>query len=228
MAGDLYVFVDESGHHARGEYYTVASCWCLSNNAARHVLDNARAGLARHVCDVCGFDDVKEIKGTQLPKDRIGSFLRTFETFAYEDGTVADPPYPWPQNKPIQCSYHSFNPKLRKRILTDYMSETDTPDVLQRLALARVLSPLTDASIVDRDEINEIHLVPDARVWKTPANDVCNLLSEVKDVEIDVETRDSSRTPGIQIADLIAYSRRSYLKDGACEDAIEFVEKIRL
>lgn len=228
MAGDLYIFVDESGQHARGQHYTVAGCWCLSNNSPQYVLDNARANLARHVSDICGFSNVKEIKGTQLPKDRLGSFLRTFETFAYEDGTVADPPYPWQQNKPFQCVYHSFNPKLGKQILADYMSEADTPKALQRLALAKILSPLTDANIVDSAEIKKIHVVPDAEVWETPANEVCNLLSELKGTRINVETRDSSRTPGIQIADLIAYSRRSYTKEGACVDAAKFIEEVHL
>lgn len=223
MVDDLYIFVDESGHHARGEYYTVASCWCLSNNSPQHILDNARASLSRHISSVCGINNVDELKGSQLPKESLGSFLETFEEFAYEDGTVSDPPYPWQHNRPFQCSYHSFNPEIGKRILANYMAETDAPHVLQRLALARILSPLTDATAINLDKINNIHLVPDAEVWKTPANEVCSLLAELNGLDINVETRDSSQTPGIQIADLIAYLRRSYTKDCSCEDAANFI-----
>lgn len=228
MVGDLYIFVDESGHHARGKYYTVASCWCVSEQAPQHVLDNARARLSSHVADVCGFSDVGEIKGTKLPKDRLGSFLRILENFAYEDGTIADPPYPWQQNKPFRCAHHSFNPELGTQILADYVSEPDAPRILQRLALARILSPLTDANVVDLTQIGEIHLIPDAEVWATPANKVCSLLSDINGPEIEVETRKSHRTPGVQIADVLAYSWRSYTKDGSCEDAADYVAEIRL
>lgn len=228
MVEDLYVFVDESGQHARGEYYTVASCWCLSDNSPQHILDNARADLSRYISNTCGIDDISELKGSQLPKERLGSFLRVLEDYAYEDGTVADPPYPWKQNKPFQCSYHSFNPELGKQILAEFMTEADAPHVLQRLSLARILSPLTDANIVDLRRVNEIHLIPDAEVWKTSANEVCNLFEELKGPEINVETRDSGQTPGIQIADLIAYSWRSHIKDTSCQDAADFINNRHL
>lgn len=224
MADDLYIFVDESGHHARGRYYTVASCWCLSDNSPQHIFDNARAGLSRYISNVCGIDNVGELKGSQLPKEYLGSLLEVFEDFVYEDGTVSDPPYPWRQTQPFQCSYHSFNPEIGKRILANYMTEADTPHVLQRLSLARVLSPLTDANIIDLSQIGNVHIIPDAEVWKTPANEVCDLFAELDGLEIDVEIRNSSRTPGIQIADLIAYSRRSYTKDHSCKDAVDFIE----
>ncbi|WP_157971580.1 DUF3800 domain-containing protein [Halorussus litoreus] len=224
MAEDLYIFVDESGQHARGEYYTVAGCWCLSNNSPQYIFDNAREELSRHISDIRDIGHVDELKGSQLPKDRLGSFLKTFEGATYKDGTIADPPYPWRQDTPFQCSHHSFNPELGKQVLADYMAEADVPHVLQRLSLARILSPLTDGDLVDLDQINEIHLVPDADVWRTPANEVCDLLAELQGTEINVETRDSSRTPGIQIADLVAYSWRSYTKDSSCEDAATFID----
>ncbi|USZ67128.1 DUF3800 domain-containing protein [Halorussus salilacus] len=223
MVDDLYIFVDESGHHARGEHYTVASCWCLSNNSPQYVLDNARAELSKHISGTRGLGDVGELKGSQLPKDRLGTFLETLENFAYEDGTVADPPYPWQRNTPVQYSYHSLNPELGTRILSNYMSETDAPHVLQRLSLARILSPLTEADLVNTQEVDKIHLVPDAEVWKTPAENVCALLEELDGPEINVETGDSSRIPGIQIADLVAYSWRSYTKDGSCADAADHI-----
>lgn len=223
MAEDLYIFVDESGHHARGEHYTVASCWCLSNNSPQHIFDNARADLSRHISNVRGIDNVGELKGSQLPAECLGSFLKTFESFVYEDGTVANPPYPWQENLPFRCSHHSLNPELGKRILSKYMSGANAPRVLQRLALANILSPLTQGDIVDLDRVDEIHLIPDAEVWETPANEVCDLLEELQGTEIDVETRDSNQTPGIQIADLIAYSWRSYMRDCSCEDAADFI-----
>lgn len=108
------------------------------------------------------------------------------------------------------------------------MAEADAPQVLQRLALARILSPLTDGEIIDLNQINENHLIPDAEVWKTPANEVCDQLAEIEGPKISVETRDSSRTPGIQIADLIAYSWRNYTKDGSCRDAAGYISDIVL
>lgn len=228
MAKKLYIFVDESGHHSRGKYYTVSSCWCLSENSPRNVLSNARGELARQISNTDGFSDIGELKGSQLPKGKIGSYLRTLEQLTHRDGTVSNPPYPWQEARPLRCSYHDFNPELGKQILSRYMTEADAPKVLQRLALARILSPLTDAAVLDLESVHEIHLVPDADVWKTPASRVCELLEDTDGPAIEVETRDSSRTPGIQIADLMAYSRRNYLKDCDCKDAANFVSELSL
>ncbi|MFC7082185.1 hypothetical protein [Halorussus caseinilyticus] len=195
MAEKLYIFVDESGHHSRGEHYTVASCWCLSKNSPQNVLNNARRELTRYISNTDGFGEVGELKGTQLPKDKIGSFLETFERFIYDDGTVADPPYPWQDSRPLRCSYHDCNPELGKQILSKYMPEVDAPGALQRLALARILSPLTDADTIDLETVSEIHLVPDAHVWETPADEVCELLEDNDGPAIEMETRDSSQTP---------------------------------
>jgi len=108
------------------------------------------------------------------------------------------------------------------------MTEIDAPEALQRLALARILSPLTDADVLNLRNICEIHLVPDAEIWETPATRVCELLENTGGPAIEVETRDSRQIPGIQIADLMAYSRRNYIKDGACKDAATFLAELSL
>jgi hypothetical protein len=228
MPQDLFIFVDESGRHSAGEYYTVAGCWCISNNEPRHILDNARADIASHICDVCGFDEIGELKGTKLPNDKLGTFLDTFRDFVYNDGTVAAPPYPWSQAHPLRCTYHECNPELGKRILSDYMTEADAPEALQKLALSVVLRPLTHAEDLDLDRIREIHLIPDAEVWDAPANRICELIDDTVGREINVETRNSSRTPGIQISDLMAYSRRSYIKDNSCKRAASLLKELSL
>jgi hypothetical protein len=228
MAENLYIFVDESGHHARGEDYTVASCWCLSNHSPQNVLSDAQQKRIEQVVNSCGFDEVSELKGTQLPKSKLGSFLRTFEKFAYQDDTIDKSSYLWQEERPLRCSHHEFNPDLGKQILSKYMTEIDAPEALQRLALARILSPLTDADTLNLENIREIHLIPDAEIWATPATRVCELLKDTGGPTIEVETRKSHRTPGIQIADLMAYSRRNYIKDGECEDAANFLTELSL
>lgn len=228
MPRDLFIFVDESGRHSSGEYYTVAACWCISENKPQHILDNARAATASHICDVCGFDEIGELKGTKLPNDQLGNFLETFKSFVYNDGTVADPPYPWSKDYPIRCTYHEFNPELGKRVLSDYVSKADAPEVLQKLALTVILRPLTHAEELNLERIRDIYLIPDAKVWHSPANRVCELMNDSIRWDITVETRNSSQTPGIQVSDLLAYSRRNYIKDNSCRRAAKLLEELSL
>lgn len=227
MPQDLFIFVDESGQYSRGEYYTLVGCWCVSDNRPRHILDNARAKLASHICEVCGFSDIGELKGTKLPNNRLGTFLSTFEEFVYDDGTVASPPYPWVQSRPLKCSYHELNPELGTQLLSDYMNESDAPKALQKLALTVILRPLMNSGLLDLERVRDIRLIPDAEVWASPANRVCDLLEDSTGHDVIVETRDSSRTPGIQVADLMAYSRRNYIKDNSCKTAAKYLEEIR-
>lgn len=227
MPKDLFIFVDESGQYSQGEHYTLVGCWCVSDNRPRHILDNARAELASLICDICGFSEISELKGTKLPNDRLGSFLSTFEELVYDDGTVAGPPYPWVQSRPLRCTYHELNPELGKQLLSDYMDETEAPRALQKLALAVILRPLMNAEMLDLEHIRDIRLVPDAEVWEAPANRVCDLLNDSTGQEVLINTRDSSRTPGIQVADMMAYSRRNYIKDNSCEAAAKYLEEIR-
>lgn len=228
MSEYLYIFVDESGDYSDGEHYAVAACWCLSRHEPRHVLENARGDLAEFISNVCGFSSSPaELKGTKLPQERLGYILRTFEDYIHDDGTVIDPPYPWEQSsRPIMCSRHDFDPELGREIIGRYTGPVDAPKALQTLALAKLLNPLVHEQPLDHTQIDGIRLIPDAEVWETPATHVQQGLEEVDEIEIAVETRDSAATPGIQIADLMAYSWRKYVLDGECSDAADYLSEI--
>jgi hypothetical protein len=228
MVRQLYVFVDESGHYAEGRYYSVATCWCISDTSPRHVLENARGRLARDIQRQRGFDTIpSELKGSSLPSAQIGRYLELIESYAYNDGTVDSPPYPWDRDgQPLRCSRHRLNPELATEILSDFLPNPDAPKALQQLALARVLGPLTHNEKLDANAVERIRLIPDAEVWQTPAERVRELLAEMNGVSIEVETRDSAATPGIQVADLMAYASRAYAKEGDCSEAHSYLSSI--
>jgi hypothetical protein len=225
MSSTLYVFVDESGEYARGERYVVVGCWCLSNNEPRHIFDNARASLASHLVDSYGFSEgIKELKGTQLPTESLGDLLETFESFVYNDGTIPSPPYPWETGgQPFRFSVDSFHPDTCNAVLSNFMAEVDAPGALQMLALVSILDPLLHAEYLDLSGVERLQLVLDAEVWEGPAEEVIRILDFPPSLDVGFETRDSERTPGIQIADLAAYARRRSMVRGDCAEGNEFV-----
>lgn len=226
---DLYIFVDESGSISQSEHFTVASCWCLSNRGPHHILSNARADLAEYIRESSdGNREIDELKGTRLPNERLGEFLRNLEQYAHNDGTVSSPPYPWKQDgRPLVCSTHGFDPSAGTQILSEYMPQPNTPGVLQTLALANVLNPLNSPHKIDISRVDRVRLVLDADVWFGPARNIQEILAD-RGFNLSFQTRDSATTPGIQVADLMAYSSRRYNQSGDCEDAVRFLDQLHI
>ena len=227
MSPTLYVFVDESGDYAHGERYVAAGCWCISDNRPRYIFDNARADLVSHLHEAYGFDkNIKELKGTHLPPSAFGDLFETFESFVYNDGTVLGPPYPWEATgHPFRFSVESFRPIPCRELLSGFMTEVDAPGALQMLSLLSLLDPLFHSESLDLSRVDRLHLVLDAEVWKRPAEEVTRVLDVPDDLDLEFETRDSKRIPGIQLADLAAYARRRNLTRGDCEEGSEFVRQ---
>lgn len=227
MSPALYVFVDESGDYARGERYVVAGCWCISDNRPRYIFDNARAGLVSHLYEDYDFESgIKELKGTHLPIGAFGDLFETFERFVYDDGTVLGPPYPWQATgQPFRFTTDSFQPTACKEILSGFMTEVDAPGALQMLSLISLLDPVFHSGFLNLSRVDSLYLVLDAEVWKRPAEEVTQVLDFSEELNIEFETRDSEKTPGIQVADLAAYTRRRNLLKGDCEEGNEFVRQ---
>lgn len=226
MSEDLHIFVDESGDYAHGDRYVVAACWCISHNKPRHIFDNARANLVKHLQDGYGYEKkIKELKGNQLPNEHLRSIMDTFEQYVRQDGTVEGPPYPWKEmGQPFRYSTDSFRPGPCKEILMNHMSEVDAPGALQRLSLISVLSPLSISDQIDTSHIDNVNLILDAEVWKQPARDVLQVIDLPNNTEVNFSTRDSENIPGIQIADIAAYTRARRLRYGDCHSASKFVQ----
>jgi hypothetical protein len=226
---DLYIFVDESGSISQSEHFTVASCWCLSDHGPHHILSNARADLAEHIRKSSdGSREIGELKGTRLPNERLGEFLQMLEEYAYVDGTVSSPPSPWKQDgRPLVCSTHEFDPSVGTEILSEFMPHPNTHGALLTLALANILNPLGATHKIDISQIDRVRLILDADVWSGPASDVQQILAD-RGFDLDFETRDSATTPGIQVADLMAYSSRRYTRSGDCEGAVRFLNELHI
>ncbi len=69
---NLYVFVDESGQHHRGECYTVAACWCISDRSdPGTILKPTKLGLMDALMDVLPHDNrPSELKSSSLQRPR--------------------------------------------------------------------------------------------------------------------------------------------------------------
>lgn len=219
--------MDESGNYSRGDRYTVAACWCLSEHAPRHVLDGARVNLIQHLqdaYDMGGYDG--ELKGNHLPNDLLGVALETFEQFVHSDGTVLSSPYPWPESGyPLKLSTDSFQPDSCKRLLSNWMNEVDAPTALQMLSLVSLIDPLYHGNRLDLSDVSSIQLVLDAEVWRSAAEEVTTVLDSPNGVPIDFEIRDSKKTPGIQFADMVAYGLRRSLIGGDSGDVSGFINQ---
>lgn len=102
------------------------------------------------------------------------------------------------------------------------MPQPNTPGVLQTLALAKVLNPLDSAHKIDISRIDRVRLILDADVWSDPASKIQQILADRK-FNLTFETRDSAKTPGIQVADLMAYSLCRHTQSGDCSEAARFL-----
>ncbi|MFC7129877.1 DUF3800 domain-containing protein [Haloferax chudinovii] len=231
MSETLYIFVDESGQYAQGSHYVVAGCWCVSSSRPGNVFQNAVSQLVESLTTSYGYGGtVNELKGTSLPTEHLGELLRNLEQYSYNDGTVGHDGTTWNHARPFACTYHHLNPTVGTELLADYLPRPDAPQALQTLALAKILNPLHHRARIDLSDIDTIRLVPDAEVWNTPASRVSSALQQHGQLEIpdiEVNTRDSAKTPGIQVSDMMAYSLRTNYKSGNCQSAERFLSEIQ-
>ncbi|QKY20369.1 hypothetical protein B4589_008240 [Halolamina sp. CBA1230] len=110
--------------------------------------------------------------------------------------------------------------------MADYVDDLDLPRVVQSFALDAVLKPLVHPEQVHIDEsIDTISVLLDSTTWKQPASDYVR--ESVQDTELNLETRDSRSIPGIQIADLAAYSWRRNYTEGDCGTAAGVLHDLR-
>jgi hypothetical protein len=107
------------------------------------------------------------------------------------------------------------------------MPQPNTPGVLQTLALAKVLNPLDSTHKIDISRVNNVRLILDADVWSGPASKIQQILTD-REFNLTFETRDSAKTPGIQVADLMAYSSCRYTQSGDCADAAKFLSELHI
>lgn len=223
----LYVFIDESGHHATGKHYSVAAAWCLSDRArTMRVLEATRDRMADHI------GATGELKGASTPPSKLDSVIPSMTDYGFRDSSVVHKRVPWATEEPIRHTIHDANPAVAKQVIGDITGQPlDAPELLQTLALSRVLNPLFYPDRLDASVFDEAIIILDSETWQHPATRLAESIDTVgADVpdELTFETRDSQSTPGIQIADLAAYSWLRHRKVGDCKAAVRAIKNRQL
>lgn len=230
---NLYVFVDESGNHSQGDYYTLAGIWCPSHrSSASRVLEPTGDRLLEQANRASDGKSFSELKGARLRPDLLNRLIANIERYGYDDKTVSHSPSPWANQQPFRCTLHDAHPKLAKSIISDVIGdELNAPEVLQTLSLATILDPAFDTERIDMSQINTVEIVLDATTWERSKQRMEHGLevldSQSSSVNFEFSIVDSKSTPGVQIADLIAYSWARYQREGDCKEAVRTIHSMR-
>ena len=220
----LYICVDESGNHSQDSCYVVAGCWFVSERTrVSDVLTPTKDKL---------LDGLKRLKSSSKPPNELkGAAMRPAELShtvseltneVYNDKTIIGRT-PWRQEYPVGFTGTTLNGELFRSAVEDYHGRLTGLELLQVAAISSVLNPVfhtsTDLSIVD-----SVRVVFDATTWKRVSDHTKQF---VDDQKFTFETRDSRSVPGIQFADLAAYSWRRQETEVDCLGAIEALEGVR-
>lgn len=155
---------------------------------------------------------------------------------AYDDPSVKHQQLPWADTLPLRITIHDLNPNLGVEILketlggSDLSAESSHPEALQSISLATILNPLIQAEMIDLTHIDQIKVILDAQVWQAPTERIEAGLNVVENVPENLlfETRDSAQTPGLQLADLAAYTWARQLRFGDCGSGVALLDNLRL
>lgn len=227
----LYVFVDESGVPGRDSIYSLAGAWTLSHEGSvRRVLEPT-VGRLRSLLEASGLSPGDELKGSKLGKEHLNLLLSSLKEMSLEDSTVYETGAPWPPDLSVRFSVHEINQDLAGEALGDILgSELQVPVSLQTLALASILSPFVQPNSLNDGSIDECVVVLDANTWEQARQKIergIDILQKDLPAPISLQIRDSAQTPGIQIADLAAYSWRRNLATGECVRAVNAIHECR-
>lgn len=232
MSNTLYVFVDESGNPTDGDYYVVAGSWCVSNRGRPSEVLLPTVESLRGIAD-SQLHDLElgdELKGDELPTSVIEMLVSSINETSYTDTTLTKNYLPWGQAAPIRYSIHEVNPNLGLEMLDNiFGTEAKSQMTLKTLALASVLNPLFADAQLDDDPFGDVHVVLDAEVWQNPVEEIERGIrlvdGDVPDVEFSTAASDA--IPGLQIADLTAYSWARELRHGDCSEAVSSIHDYR-
>lgn len=231
MTRTLYIFVDESGNENRSEYYGVTGCWCVSKkNDFTEVFDPT----VQQLCDIAegAYHETKsisELKGAKMPSDVLQAVVTSIGQVAFDDTTVLHREVPWQITHPMRYSIATTNPGISASALTDLASHSlDAPTAMKLLLLISILDPLSHEELVSANKYDDVAVILDAEVWERPAKHAQSAFDEVTPHEdISFRTRDSQRTPGLQLADLAVYSWCRHLREGDCREAVTKIDNYR-
>lgn len=218
----LYVCIDESGQQGHGSCYSVAGCWFVSERRPTDTLDRTKDKLSQAMFE----DGVSELKGSKASTDALNTGISYLRDVVYDDSSIERSRLPWSMSIPVGFSLVAFTPETVSETVADYVDDLNLPRVVQSFALDAVLKPLVHPEQVHIDDsIDTVAVLLDSTTWEQPASDYAR--NSVQGTNLSLETRDSRSVPGIQIADLAAYSWRRNYTDGDCGTAAGVLHDLR-
>lgn len=227
MTGNLHVCVDESGRKSQDSCYTVAGCWFVSEYSnPQNALMGTKDSLLTTVQQITNSrTQPSEIKSAKLQPPTLGAVVSDLRKQMFEDESLVTGRLPWSMQTPVCFTIATFHGDVCRDVLADQTSRLKPFEVMQVMGLSSILTPLSDRrALLDQNAFDSVRVLLDAKTWENAA-DVVDASLSVDDVSFAI--RDSKRTPGIQLADLAAYSWRRNLTRGDCETASGLLHDLR-
>lgn len=228
---NLYVFVDESGEPRTDRCYAVAGCWVVSerSNPNDVLMPTKDRLIATIEGNERGKDSIGELKGASTPPPVLDTLFTYLRTGVHDDSSIQQTNCPWQVSKPMRYTLHEVNSDAGTDAIADLVGPQQAGETLKTLALASILSPLRQEVRLEMDDIEQVRVCLDAEVWQNPAQRLREVSTLASDElrSVSFETRNSRGTPGIQLADLAAYSWRRNLLEADCETAASTLNDFR-
>jgi hypothetical protein len=221
----LYVFVDESGNPASGNYYVLAGSWCISRcQRAEDVLE-----ATKNRCLSSVGKGISELKGSKLPPNELDVLHASLREYVYDDVSVETQISSWAGSQPLRHTLYSCTPDLAHRTMLDIAGvQHRRTELLKTMSLITILDPIfyNDTSIVS--SFPEVRVVLDSSTWQQATTRLASLLDDLDIAVPDTvsfRTEDSKTVPGIQFSDITAYSWARNRRSGDCEQAVKFINE---
>lgn len=230
MSRCLYAFVDESNHPSNDDWFAVAACWCVSAVPVRATLNETRVSALDFLQDLDVSVDT-ELKSTHISDpSHMDALLSTLDhTLFYNAPTLSESPYPWaPDPRPVRFTTQTVDSTARQELFRlAGQNKPDAPEAMRTSLLLSILHPLLWRSPLDPTSYDQVKIILDANVWKKPIEKV-NQISRVKQQDIDFQTWDSAKAPGIQFADIAAGIRTRSRKGVNFAHAVEVLDSLEI
>jgi len=228
----LYIFVDESGNPTRDDYYVVAGCWCVSHASSPSTVVDPTVQRLRTIAEnvFTSRNTVTELKGASFPTEVLTAVVQSVDDIWYDDSTIPHPRLPWDPAYPGRFSIAQSNPEVANSALSSVVgNQLNAPETMKLLLLISVLDPLFRPELLDYSQIDSVEVVLDAEVWDVPAAHASDAFEAVNEqpAETSFTTASSKQIPGLQLADLGAYSWARHHRKGDCEVVLNSLDKYR-
>lgn len=231
MGRRLNVFVDESGNHSRPDCYIVSCCWCVTEyDDPNRVLRSTKNKISDNV--IYPRDEPspgRELKGAEITDTKLNSAFAYLRKVGKGDGTIVTAGLPWSDRQPIRFTSYESESELGSRISQDYLGEGRSEFLDQIVGLSSAISPLFRLLARHEPNIEMGHVLLDAETWKTPSEKIESLVTPIEWIpEVRFSVHDSQAVPGIQLADIAAHMRRSFIVNGDCKEGQSYLNELRL